>query len=211
MKVSFFLMDRIWATSGPWFNVASNAFDDRVGPIAHAKERGRRSLSLLVDPAEMPEDYIPEVVQKVAGDDLATLHIAAHGDSGELRLGKGLKYEWLGAFEGLRACFPREGWAEKVIKIYGCAVAGDARMSASRCTPTRGCPRGVFSGRADAKGYRFLSTLATITGAAVQASMDFTPNFAPYFFSFQGTRTVHFYPGGGHLRLNYRGDGAVKP
>jgi len=196
MSVAIFLLDESWAEDGPWFNPRTGCTD---GPLRFARDFRYRSEVVLVSPAEGPGEYIPRVVAAASADRLAVLSIGARGapagDSSScgLGLGPGLTPEAVGAFAALRDCFPRPGWAEKVIRVFSCEVIGQAKGCEG--SPT-GCPRGVFTGRACAAGHELLQSMADLTGATVQASEDSVLRFAPHFFSFDGVPSVYFYPNG---------------
>ena len=114
-----------------------------------AAQSGRRIEAILID-AE--EDGLAQVAAALAGrEDLAAVHIIAHGDAGVLQLGSGLvTAEALERHADVVAAWGKSLTADGDILLYGCDVA------------------------ATAQGQSLVETLARLTGADVGASTDAT-------------------------------------
>lgn len=129
--------------------------------------------------------YLPEVVKKILGakpshEKLELLRVCAHGDSGGIWLGRGLKAQWTPALEPLREHFVDRLQGRKV-EIHGCGVASDTSVLKPGADPFH--PRleetvpGHFGGERDrvgfmGQGHTFLLSIAVVTMAPVEGAIN---------------------------------------
>jgi len=192
MSIAFFLCDQAWMNQRGWWNSYTKKWNGN--PPRWYIQDGCKPVKLFEVPRGMkPEAYVSRVIDLLEDDQIATLHIACHGDYGTLRLGNGLTIDSVGAFEELRPHFDQP---RGMIKIYACGVASETSVEGNCTLQDRSnCDvPGTFTGRLDGRGYGLLKAMANLTGASVQAAVNATRNFAPYFFNFNGELTVWFYP-----------------
>jgi hypothetical protein len=116
-------------------------------------------------------DSIPMIVQRirsVAGNDqIDTLYLCAHGNSGYLQLGTGLTPTTAPSFSVLSGRFASMGF----IQIHGCGVASSTSITAPGGTVEHPLVvPGTFTG--SGLGLELLRTLANHTGALVEAAIN---------------------------------------
>jgi hypothetical protein len=143
-------------------------FDERwPGAFESARHMPWTTVEVLKVRKDATITSIVTLIRENAIEDIETLLLCAHGNSGYLQLGEGLNHGRANHFSRLAGKFESGG----VIEIHGCGVASSTDVL--KGFDKKGgavCKAGTQS--SSGAGELLLSALATATGASVKAALN---------------------------------------
>ena len=160
--------------------------------VQRPEPRGNRIASMVTGPQEDMFRVAEWILHyKLPGEKIALLRVFAHGDAGQVALGKGLDVNTAHDWCILKGHFLAGGR----IELHACGVASSTSVVLS--TDAEGNPTATRPGTRTSGGMgdHFLKKLAQITGAIVTGGINEQKAWTPWGggWSFEGP-TVTAYP-----------------
>jgi hypothetical protein len=152
--------------------------DKEYAPGLHPGKTIRR---VIVRQQMTLETVVAQILDgKARAEKMELLRLCAHGDSGGIWLGLGLKTQWTPSLAPLREHFV-DRLTDKKVEIHGCGVASDTSIlkpSADLIHPRlEDTVPGTFGGQRDrvgfgGQGFMFLLSLAVVTMTRVEGAIN---------------------------------------